>query len=117
MTALDVAVHKFAIDPKANKLFEPNATELGKSSLGDCVKNKKGDDLTLGIILSGNSNFSKLFCEQQMPKRLFEECLKANQKRNKVAHEGEEICKEELYKSLSEIREMCSILRTYQEDA
>lgn len=111
VTALEVAVFKFARRPRAQEAFGPLITErMNVTSLKNWIKHKG---------LSGTIHylFPVIFPEEKMPTDLLKGCQAAVQERQNVVHSTprRDVPEDKLVWYLDSIRKTCAILETYQD--
>jgi hypothetical protein len=106
VTALEVAVSRFAQDPYANSEF--GSTFAERLNL-DSLKNQHD---RLGLSATIYYLLPLLFTEDQMPTDVLKGCQEAIVQRQNVVHQGQrDVDERKLYQYLRSIRSMCSILR------
>lgn len=104
VTALEVAVARFAARPASNRIFEALRGRLDVQSLSKQVKR-------LG--LSGTMRYllPVLLPESVLPRGVLEDCWKAIDQRQCVVHKGQrEVEADVLRRSLAAIRRLCKVL-------
>jgi hypothetical protein len=108
VTALEVAVSRFAQQPYANSEF---GSKFAKRLNLDSLKNQHA---RLGLSATANYLLPLLFTEDQMPTDVLNGCQEAIAQRQSVVHQGQrDVNESKLYFYLRSIRAMCSILREY----
>lgn len=108
VTALEVAVSRFAKNPYANKEFGSQFAErLNLDSL-------QSQNARLGSTSTLSYLFPLIFTEDQMPTDVLKGCQAAIAQRQNVVHKGaRDVAENKLSSHLSSIRRMCSILDKY----
>lgn len=105
VTALEVAVFKFASDCNADRAFAPHmAQRLGLSSLKSQVEH-------LGLSATVNYLLPTIFPESLLPASVISECQSALSRRQNIVHNGQRSVQEgDAKRAVSSIRACCEIL-------
>lgn len=111
VTALEVAIHQFAGNPKTNYFMSSQmAQRIGISTLKEQVEH-------FGLTGTINYILPFIFSEKKLPSDLIRACQEAIQQRQNVVHNGQRIVQpDKLITYLHCIRSVCKILETAQED-